>query len=441
MKADNTIKSFNMLLEKERVLCALSGGADSVALTHWLARNAKKLNIVVAAAHFSHGIRKDAANYEKQLCYNLCRELDIEVFFGEGDSINYSRKHKLGLEEAARELRYAFLEKVANEWGADKIATAHHADDNIETVIMNACRGAGVAGLAGIPPVRDKFIRPLLETRKCEIETYIADNGLEFATDETNFEVCCRRNQIRLSVLPHLRSINADVDGILIRFSYQAYIRNRLIECKAQKLVSDCKTRANYIELPIEHFKNAESSVVARAIRLMYEKAGGRSMLTAKNIEAVVSIIETDAPSSQVYLPGIIVKRRYDHIIFTTPVSNEILLPKIIKMGQKVSFGLWETEVIQGRVENALWLDGDAIPDTLILRSRQKGDMIVSGGHHKSLKKLFIDKKIPKDDRDAYPVLTDGNSILAVPIIGKNDLFVSKAEKNTVSVIFRRIKK
>lgn len=164
-------------------------------------------------------------------------------------------------------------------------------------------------------------------------------------------------------------------------------------------------------------------------------------MLTAKNIEAVVSIIETDAPSSQVSLSGIIVKRQYDHIIFTTPVSNERLLPKIIKMGQKVAFGLWEIEVIQGRVENALWLEGDLVPNILTLRSRQEGDVIISGGHHKSLKKLFIEKKIPKDDRDLYPVLTDGNRVIAVPIIGKNDLFVSKAEKNTVSVIFRRIKK
>ena len=441
MKADNTIVKYDMLSGKERVLCALSGGIDSVVLTHWLAKNAQRLNISVAAAHFSHGIRKDVAEDERQLCHDLCKKLGIKIFFGEGDSIEYAKSHKMGLEEAARELRYVFLNRIADEWSADRIATAHHANDNIETVILNACRGAGVAGLIGIPPVRERFIRPLIETPKCDIEAYADEHFLKYAIDSTNFEFCCRRNEIRLSLLPIMREAYNDTEVILSRFSHQAYLRDKEIHCKAQKLANSCKTRENEVVVDVNVIENIERAVVARIIQLLYKKAGGAVMLSSKHIESVMALIRSEDPSAQVSLPGIVVRRRYNEMIFSKSVSTTCILPKIIKIGQKVTFGLWEVEIIPHKHDGALWLNADVLPNVLFLRSRQRGDTVFSGGHHKSLKKLFIDKKIPKEERDLYPVLAFGDNIIAVPCVGRNELFESKTNDKIVSVIFRRIKR
>lgn len=439
MKLEKTISKYNMISEGDHVLCALSGGADSVALTYWLAKNAKMLNITVSAAHFSHGIRKDMAESEKNLCAELCSGLMIDFYHGEGDSIAYAKEHKSGLEEAARELRYNFLNSIADKCGANRIATAHHVDDNIETVIMNACRGAGVAGLIGIPPIRENIIRPLIEVSKKDVLIYVENKGLNYVTDLTNFEPCCRRNEIRLNLLPCIRERHPYVDDLLTRFSYQAYLKNCEINCKAQKLVSDCNLNDNLVKISIETLKNLEESVEARVIQLLHKKSGGHSMLSSRHIDSVRGIIDGSNPSSMVNLPEIVIKREYDDLIFTKPVLNPTELPKIIKIEQSATFGLWEVELKEGKHSDAFWIDRTKLFECLTLRARKEGDIIHFRGHSKSLKKLMIEKKIPKDQRQYYPVLVNGEDIVAVAGLGVNSNYKSETEENTVSVIFRRI--
>lgn len=440
MNLEKTIKKYNMLSGGERVICALSGGADSVVLTHWLANNAKQLNISVAAAHFSHGIRKEVAEQERNMCAELCSSLGIDLYCGEGDSVSYAKQYKVGIEEAARKLRYSFLNRIANEFGADKIATAHHADDNVETVILNVCRGAGITGISGIPPVRDRFIRPLIEIEKNEVLKYIEDNKLVFATDVTNFELCCERNRIRLAVLPEMRKAYPNINEVLSRFSYQAYIRKNEINCKAENIVSDCLTRGNELIIPVDSIRNAEESVEARVVQILHRRAGGKSMLSSRHIEAVRKITDGDDPSAKVYLPEITVRREYEYLIFSKPVLKQEELPKIIEIGQKITFGFWEVELISGKHPLALWINGTKISGQLVLRSRKEGDFIFLAGHNKSLKKLMIDKKIPREQRMLYPVLVDQGNIIAVADLGVNDNYRCKTENNIVSVIFRRVK-
>ena len=439
MKLNSTIDSFNMLSEGDYVLCALSGGADSVAMTHWMAQNATRLRIKVAAAHFSHGIRKDKAEEERALCLNLCNELGIDFYYGEGDSIVYSKENKLGLEESARNLRYMFLDRIADQYGANKIATAHHADDNIETIIMNARRGAGIAGLVGVPPIRDRFIRPLIETTKKDVLKYIDENQLTYANDLTNFEPCCERNRLRLLVLPEIRDKYPSFDEIITRISRQATIYNDRIKCKAIKLAKHCDETENTIKIPISIMREAENVVESSMIQLMHKRVGGKSMLSSRHIDSVRRIIDGDSPSARVYLPEVMVKREYENLVFSSSELNREEKPKIIKIGQKVKFGLWETEIVSGKCPSALWIDSSKICGDLVLRSRREGEQIYIGGHHKSLKKLMIDKKIPKDHRDSYPVLSDGDNIVAVAGIGKDMNYNAESCDNVISVIFRRI--
>ena len=168
MEAD-ALSRFGLLRPGDRVLCALSGGADSVCMTHLLASGAAERGVTVAAAHFSHGLRPESAGAERALCQRLCDVLNIPLFCGEGDTPAYARTHGLGLEEAARDLRRAFLEETARAWNAGAIATGHHLEDSAETLLLNLIRGTGGRGMQGIPPKNGIFIRPLILMSKADI--------------------------------------------------------------------------------------------------------------------------------------------------------------------------------------------------------------------------------------------------------------------------------
>ncbi len=192
----------------ETILCALSGGADSVCLLHLLRRLAPSLDFRLEAAHFHHGIRGAEADRDRDFVLDLCRELDIPLHLGAGDVPAYARERGMGLEEAGRELRYAFLEETADALPACRIATAHQAEDNAETLLLHLCRGTGLSGLCGIPPVRGRVVRPLLPVAREEILAYLAENRLPHVEDSTNALEEGERNLLRHRVLPVLRELN-----------------------------------------------------------------------------------------------------------------------------------------------------------------------------------------------------------------------------------------
>ena len=439
MKVCNTLKEYKMISAGERVLCALSGGMDSVVLTHYLATNAGRFGITVFAAHFSHGIRKDAALSEKQLCISLCNNLGIELICGEGDAPSVAVEKKIGIEQAAREIRYEFLRDASAKLGADKIATAHHMNDNVETVIMNACRGASVKGLCGIPATRDEFIRPLIDTSRAEIEAYAIEHALAYATDVTNFELCCRRNVIRLQILPEFRKLYPDTDGLVSRLSRAARRCNHAIQCQAEKLVSDCDTSGLEISVDVSRLACAGDAVASRAVEILCKKAGTDAMLSNRHIFAVHKLCRTSDPSASLDLPGLRVFRRYDRIVFARPVSKLPIEDKIIDIDSKIRFGDWEVELIDGRHPGGIWIDRDKLALPLKVRSRGEGDRIYSCGMHKSVKKLMIDKKIPKEMRDNIPVLVDNNKIVAIAGVCYDRSYAADKETNIISLYFRRV--
>ena len=439
MKVCNTLEKYKMISKGERVLCALSGGMDSVVLTHYLAANAKNMGITVCAAHFSHGIRKDAAQSEMQLCISLCQDLGIELICGEGDAPARAHKSKIGIEQAARELRYDFLRDAASKLGADKIATAHHMNDNVETVIMNACRGASVKGMCGIPTVRDEFIRPLIDTSRCEIEKYAGEHGLAYATDATNFELCCRRNAVRLQLLPEMRKLYPDVDMLLNRFSAVARLYNQAVQCQAQTLVSTSDIKNGEVTVNAADLTAADEAVASRAFELLCRLAGADGMLSNRHIRALHKICRSADPSASVDLPGARAFRRYDKIVFAKPVSKSAIEDKIIGIDSKIRFGDWEVQLADGSHPGGLWLDKNKLSLPLVVRSRREGDRIFINGIHKSVKKLMIDQKIPKEMRDNIPVLVDNNKIVAIAGICHDRSYAADKETNIISLFFRRV--
>ena len=302
MNSDNICSfasRYDMLPEGSRVLCAVSGGADSVALLHWLT---KQPGLTLLCAHYNHRLRGEESARDEDFVRGLCRRWNIPCFVGGGDVAAYAKERGLGLEDAARRLRYAFLEQTAAEENCERIATAHHADDNAETVLLNLTRGAGLKGLGGIPPVRGNIVRPLLQTTREEILAYLAQQDIPFVTDSSNASDAFARNRIRHHVLPVLRQQNPDlVRGIsrtveLLRAdeAYLAGEAERFIEEYADGLGS----------LPVMELMALPDAVRSRVLRQMCTPA-----LEQQHVQAIDMLCRNRALHASVDVPGLRVSK------------------------------------------------------------------------------------------------------------------------------------
>lgn len=200
------VKEYNMLKPKDKVIVGLSGGADSVTLLHCLVSLKETLDIELYACHINHNLRGGDSDSDQKFAESLCQSLNIPLRVFSVNVKGAAQKHQ-STEEIARKLRYEKFSEYAEDVGA-KVATAHNACDNSETVLLNLIRGTGLKGLCGIPPVRERFIRPLIYCTREEIEKYIKENSLKYVTDKTNFSTDYTRNKVRLQLMPLLLEMN-----------------------------------------------------------------------------------------------------------------------------------------------------------------------------------------------------------------------------------------
>lgn len=204
-KVKSAIDKYGLINKNERVLVGLSGGADSVTLLHVLLKIAPERGFELCAAHLNHGIRGAEAYHDQHFVEELCKGLGVPLVCEGLDIPGIARAEGKTLEQAAREKRYEFFHRAAKELGADKIAVAHHMDDQAESIMLHLIRGSGLKGLMGMEPAYGDIIRPLLWARRREIEEYAADNGLKYCTDSTNLERDASRNRIRLDLIPYIQ--------------------------------------------------------------------------------------------------------------------------------------------------------------------------------------------------------------------------------------------
>ncbi len=229
-KVLQTIKKYNLINEGDAVVVGVSGGPDSMCLLNILNGLKEKLGIQLIVAHINHMIREEAEE-ETQYVQDYCKKLGIDCNVKRIDVLEISNSEKIGTEEAGRKARYDFFEEVMLKYNANKIATAHNANDNAETLLMNIFRGVGVSGLKGIEPIRDsKYIRPLIECERYEIENYCEVNALEPRIDKSNFDNIYTRNKIRNIVIPKIQSeFNPNIIEALNKLSSLARTENEFI--------------------------------------------------------------------------------------------------------------------------------------------------------------------------------------------------------------------
>ena len=411
---DDAIRRFGLLQPGDRVLCALSGGADSVCMTHLLATRAAELGITVAAAHFSHGLRPESALSERELCQRLCDSLGLELFCGQGDTTAFAKEHGLGVEEAARMLRRTFLVETAQTWKAHCIATGHHLEDSAETLLLNLVRGSGGRGLQGIPPRQENRIRPLILMTKTEILDYVRVHRLEYADDPTNFAGDNARAVLRREVFPVLNGINARSAEHLARTALDMWQRDAHIRTEADELTDSFHVDKGEASIPVSALLAAREEIAVRALQTVQHRLGGQ-MLERPHLKAIFDLCRGSDPSARTDLPGTRAFRRYEILVLAEKQSPPAPEPAQLHPGISVDFGGWQVLLTDDRAQTTgfpLTLTPEELP--LTVRSRREGDALSMAFGTKPVKKLLIDRKIPKDLRDNIPIVCNNKKILAV---------------------------
>lgn len=433
---ENLIRDRHMLSPGSTVLCAVSGGADSICLLHALYHLRSKLGFSMAAAHYNHRLRGAASDRDAAfvaqfvaLCCGEQRLPDgrvlpaVPLFTGSGDVGAEARRRRLGLEETARELRYAFLRRAAEEAGADCIATAHNANDNAETILFHLARGSGLRGMTGIQPVRDGLIRPLLTTTRPEIEAYLAWHGLPHQEDHTNADDAYSRNRIRHQVVPVLEELCPGFAARMADTAMRLWADEDYLTQEAGRIARQAELFSESLTIPAALVGDAPDPVATRAVRLLIARlSGGDQNCASAHLEAVVRLCRGDDPSAQAHLPrGLTARREYNVLrLVRTPPASALVQGPLALPGETPA-GNWRIACAperycgqrQGPWE--FWLDRGLVP-ALTLRARRTGDMLkLAGRPRKSLKKWCIEEKIPAHLRPALPVLElDGRVAAAV---------------------------
>ena len=274
-KVIETIKKYNLIENRDKIVLGVSGGPDSISMLNILNEIKEEYNFEIYVAHINHMIREEAEDDEKYVQF-YCQRNNIDCFVKRIDVQQIANEKKIGTEEAGRNVRYEFFEEIMQEVGANKIAIAHNKNDKIETIIMNLLRGSGISGLKGIEPIRDnKYIRPLIECERDEIEEYCKNNQLEPRIDKTNFENDYTRNKIRNVVIPYIKKeFNPNIIKTMDRLSQVATDESNFIDLQTNKIYQNLliEKNLNQIILKLKEFNEQEDVIKKRIILLTTKK-------------------------------------------------------------------------------------------------------------------------------------------------------------------------
>ena len=393
------LRRYDMIAPGDHVICAVSGGADSVALLFGMYLLREKLGITLSAAHFNHRLRGEESDRDEQFVRDFCGRYDIALSVGSAQVA----AGKKGLEAAARDARYTFFATLPG-----KIATAHTADDNAETVLMHLVRGTGLRGLGGISPVNGNVIRPMLTVTRQEVLAFLQEYSLPFVQDSSNETDAFLRNRLRHHVMPLLKAENPRLAENLSDMAME-------LRQDADALEAD-GTPASVAEL-CQMNPALRSRQISRFL-----KENGVLEPERSHIQAVEGVVFSEKPSAKVNLPGgVTVGRNYDRL----EVLQDIPAPEAVALmpGDRLQLPQWGLTVSceeAAEILNTKDVFTVNAVAPVVLRSRQAGDSMRLNAGTCTLKKLFIDRKIPAHQRPHIPVLADEQGVLGVWGIGAN---------------------
>jgi tRNA(Ile)-lysidine synthase len=450
------ITGHSMLSVSDHILVGLSGGADSVCLLTMLNHMKTEYELTVSAAYIEHGFRPAETPTEIAFCRELCSKLDVTFVTREIDPSTYAKKEGLNRQEASRELRYKSLKEIAAEKGCNRIALAHNADDQAETVLMRLIRGSGSLGLTGIPPVRKPFIRPLIRVSRMEIEEYLKNEGSEYVTDSSNMKDDYLRNRLRHHLIPEIKKINPDFVDTVTRTTDIIMEEDRYFEIQVTKTLMKLISRKSdtTIELFIMPMESLDKALLRRVLRRAVAETRGLRRLGLVHIEDLIRLVKYGRSGDRLYLPdGIRVVKAYSTLILTSEKPARLSEYSVsgpgdfmlTEVSQILSIRIEPREDIEdlGDGKIVACLDADKVSFPLTVRSRRDGDFFypLGLGNKKKIQDFFTDEKIPRDLRDVVPLLVSGDDIALVAGFRVDDRFkVNHNTKKALVVEMRRMK-
>jgi tRNA(Ile)-lysidine synthase len=455
-----TLRRHSMLDGGGRVLVALSGGPDSVAMLHLLRALAARGELTLAGvAHFNHRLRP-AADDDERFCRGLAEELGIPIECGAGDVRDAARTSGRSIEDTARRLRYAFLEAAADRLGADRIAVGHTLDDQAETFLLRLIRGAGPRGLAGIRPRVGRVIRPLIEVNRDELRRYLLAAGLPFREDESNADQSIPRNRIRHELIPLLREYSPGIVRVLAREAAVArHDEDRLGQEAIESAGSIVLSGRRGLELDVEGLRSAHPAVASRIVQLALRQAAPDRFFGAEHVDDVLELVR-EGTGRSVSVPGLTISRRGNRIVIGGPAvpafSNSFRIP--LSIPGEVTLHDWSVsaEALElgsvsppapiplGDGHSEAAVDAEALRLPLAIRSRRRGDRFRPFGMAAGTRKLqdfLVDRKVARAERDGLPLVVDSDERI-VWVVGHGigeDFRVTSPSRGVILLKARRL--
>jgi len=441
------LDEYKMLENTQTVIVGLSGGADSIALTHLLHSICTEKGFTLIAVHINHKIRALEAQRDEDFAVNFCKSMGIKVIVKRVDVLKHAKELKIGAEEAGRNVRYKVFCEVASKEKNSKIATAHTLSDNAETIIMRLISGTGLKGLCGIPPMRGNIIRPLLGIKRAEIEDYCKKNNLKYIVDSSNLQKYYTRNKVRLDLIPVIKEINPDFEHSIERAIKTIREDESYLEEKSEEIFQliCCKK-----EFDIQRLQNLSKSLKNRVL-LKIMKFYTDKRIDQKHLSQLNEIIENK--SGRTCIPGnkflicrngklkcekepFEVHTEWEYRICPLNILTEIKTNIIIKV---ISISEYKTK-LKGKCLESPWaVDADKLHFESVFRNRRPGDVFIfsSRGISKSIKKIFNELKIPPNQRYKVPILAYKNDIIWIDRIGVSKNYLPTEITKRVAIIIK----
>lgn len=440
------------------VIVACSGGPDSLALLDILWRLKENLAIKVVAAHYEHGIRGQESKDDESFVENYCLEKSIPFYSESANIPQLSRERGESLETCARQMRYAFLNKLSGELGQALIATAHHADDQAETVLMHLLRGTGLNGLTGILPKRDNIIRPMLAFTKAELVEYCYQQGLSPRHDPTNEEIDCTRNKLRLQLVPLLKkeynkNITRSLCNLAETVSAEEELLHELTIRAEERLCQFDGQGESGCKFKITDFLKEPLAIRRRLIQQLISRISYGTTLTFQHIDAVLELIAKNVTGSSLNLPDRCVAKISYGFFYLSKKTKKILTShgtiedtpyKILELGNSVvlpyggAISAYATDSLEGEdsfSKTKIYCDAARCGTELVVRYRHHGDRIRFENGSKKLKDFFVDAKVERSSRDQVPLVVNSRTGDIIWVAGLRQTSVAMADKDTEQYI------
>ncbi|MBQ3087874.1 MAG: tRNA lysidine(34) synthetase TilS [Clostridia bacterium] len=431
-KCERAILQYNMLIPGDTVVVGVSGGADSMALLHYLHTCRTRYGIHVIAAHFNHGIRGEEADADERYVCAFCRENGIEYVVEKADIPLLAQQRKESIEECARFFRYEFLKSIDSK---AKIATAHTNSDSCESFLFHFTRGTGLSGLCGIPPVRENVIRPVIFCSADDTRRYCRENGIDWREDSTNSDVKYTRNRIRLTTVPSLKCVNASFEENALRCMQILQTENDFLRLQTEKSLKECRMDAH--SLNMDAVLELHPAIMRRVLLSFVRSVGCRDVsmqqverlfnagegevLTLNNsvrfqrMKGILSCLPTNAPTENISFPVTLQKECsyafFDWYVRLSPVNT-----------------------IENTNSCCAFFDGDKVM-LPVLRNRRPADCLRNKKRKctKSIKQLFSEARITREQRSRWPILADETGVIWIADFGVDESRLP--DENTKNII------